>query len=140
RSNQYWVDGVSVRIDVTTNIDGTVEPLDGGRVFDGCAPIAVPVSAAPFAGAVPVPYKALISRYTAPVSTYGLAVMVTRTLPVPAGLYVHVEPKPIMTRVRLVVPAGAAGVKFAAAAGVFTSAVPPRVIDPLPMTSVSLAA
>src|SRR5258708_781017 len=107
RSNQYAVAGA--RESRSLSAKGTPR-VGGGGVTPGPPPLHwVRFPAAPLTGAVPVPYRPPVVQLTAAVAVLACPVIVTSTLPELFVVMAHVEPRPIMTAVRLTVPAGFAG-------------------------------
>jgi hypothetical protein len=80
-----------------------------GWLATSAPPMLVPVAAAPFTGAVPVP--TFNWRFTALVAEFAITpVMIIKILPLNVGDILHVVPSPIIVPVVDVVPVGFAGV------------------------------
>src|SRR5258708_2847163 len=107
RSNQYAVAGA--RESRSLSAKGTPTVAAGPVTTRSPPPNLVRFPAAPLTGAVPVPYRPPVVQLTAAVAVLACPVIVTSTLPELFVVMAHVEPRPIMTAVRLTVPAGFAG-------------------------------
>ncbi len=91
-----------------TFVNGTCA-LPTTTLPDKDEPIAVPVKAAPFVGAEPVPNLILVSARLLAALTAALPDIKTFKRPVVAGVITQEEPSPIITPVVLVVPVGLEG-------------------------------